>query len=333
MSTRSPTLYMLQNTYPLPLLCNPLYDVVREESSRWLEAFSLYCSASPRQKEIFRAAEFELLIAYCYPTADHEALRTICDWCNAAFLVDDITDEQSGQDAAKTMQEYLDGLAGVQRVASDVYKMFYEFGPKAFKRFLASSYRTTAATALEAKRREENRILAFDEYVEQRRHTSGVTPCLDFIEYVFNFELPEDIVNHTSFRTLYDFTTDIVAWTNVGLGVTQAKEHGNTSVNTNILTVIMNEKHVELEEAMELATGLLESRLSDLGRAKGVLLSLPLDGTTRAHLRQYIFGHECWLVGNEGWHLQSGRYKADRDKVNDAYTGQEQENKLDCSKQ
>ncbi|TFK45751.1 hypothetical protein OE88DRAFT_1668846 [Heliocybe sulcata] len=79
----------------------------------------------------------------------------------------------------------------------------------------------------------------------------------------------------------------------------------------------MHEKHVGFEEATEMVRNLLRSRLLDASREKEVLLSLAFDETTKAHLQQYIFWSECWIVGSEPWHLRSRRYKADRIKVND----------------
>ncbi|TFK45750.1 hypothetical protein OE88DRAFT_1668844 [Heliocybe sulcata] len=73
-----------------------------------------------------------LIVNVYYPTANHEALHTICDLSNAGFLLDDMTEEQSGEDSAKSMQEYLDGLTGIQRAGSDI-DFAYNLSPLAHK--------------------------------------------------------------------------------------------------------------------------------------------------------------------------------------------------------
>ncbi|KZT30005.1 terpenoid synthase [Neolentinus lepideus HHB14362 ss-1] len=299
-----------------PLLCNPLYDIVRAESSKWIESFGHYLE-NPQKRDFLRSANFELLGSYTYPTADYEALRAICDWFNAIFVLDEITDDQSGDDAAKTMQAHVDGLAGNPGDGSTVYKIFEDlgkrlrvrFGPKAFHRFLASSEGYAKEVAREAQLRGEDKVLPFHDYVPFRRQISGVQICLDLIEYAFNFDLPDEITDQTRFKEINNITTDFVAWTNDIYSYPM--EHRKGGGNANIVTVLSNEKQIETIAAGETARSLLEARLSDFLRIKAELLRQSYnmeDRMVREQLRQYIFGMECWYSGIIGWSSQSERY-------------------------
>lgn len=52
----------------------------------------------------------ELLVSHAYPYADYEQFRTVCDFVNLLFVVDEISDEQTGDDARKTGLVYLNAL-------------------------------------------------------------------------------------------------------------------------------------------------------------------------------------------------------------------------------
>ncbi|TFK45749.1 terpenoid synthase [Heliocybe sulcata] len=188
----------LHEILPYPLLCNPLYAVVRAESSAWFESFTLYSSYHPKKRALLRAADFDLVNAYGYPVADHEALRNICDWTIAAFVVDDTTDEQNAADASLTLQEFLDGLdlhlSSTRALQSSVgVRLRKGFGPSAFRRFMSSNGRTAQALIREAQLREKGRILTLEEYIEFRRSCVGVQPCFDILEYAFKIELRQYI--------------------------------------------------------------------------------------------------------------------------------------------
>ena len=102
-------------TYTLPdliALCpfkwssNPHYTIVRAESSAWINGFNLFVDSNMRA--FFTASDSERLCAYAYPYAGYEALRIACDFVNLLFMLDEISDEQSGEGAKETGQTFLD---------------------------------------------------------------------------------------------------------------------------------------------------------------------------------------------------------------------------------
>lgn len=84
---------------PLQGRTNPHYEAAAAESSAWVLSFNVF---SNRKQDFFVSGGSELLCSHAYPYAGHEELRTCCDFVNLLFTVDEISDEQNGQDAYKT---------------------------------------------------------------------------------------------------------------------------------------------------------------------------------------------------------------------------------------
>lgn len=286
---------------------------MRAESSAWVETFAHYAD-NPRKRAFLHYSDLERLVSFAYPTADYEAMRVICDWHNAIFAIDEITDDETEKETAKTMKSHLDGMSGSDGEQSPVYQMCSDigirlrrlFGPNAFNRFLKNSQRYSTETAREAKLRHEDKILTFDEYTIFRRSTSAACICLDFIEMVFRFELSDAVLEDEVFKRMYDHTVDFVAWTNDAHSY--AMEYSKGHKNANVLTVIMNEQGVDLQRACNRLESIYKSRISQFLADKTDLLGRAWDKATMIHLRQYIFGLECWVSGITAWGFVSGRY-------------------------
>ena len=90
------------------LSINPHYARCRAESSAWVASFNFFID--PRKRLVFYLADAELLCAYVYPYANYEAFRICCDFVNLLFVIDEISDEQSGSDAKATGDVFLDVL-------------------------------------------------------------------------------------------------------------------------------------------------------------------------------------------------------------------------------
>ncbi len=55
-----------------------------------------------RKRAFFIQGENELLCSYAYPYADYEQFKTCCDFVNLLFVLDEISDVQTGKDATQT---------------------------------------------------------------------------------------------------------------------------------------------------------------------------------------------------------------------------------------
>ena len=102
MSSISPKSFKLPNLLPMcPFQgrTNPHYESAAAESSAWVLSFGVF---KDKKQDFFVSRGSELLCSHAYPYAGHDELRTCCDFVNLLFIVDEISDEQNGQDAYKT---------------------------------------------------------------------------------------------------------------------------------------------------------------------------------------------------------------------------------------
>lgn len=67
----------------------------------------------------------------------------------------------------------------------------------------------------QARNRDEGIILDLEEYIDWRRDNSGCKPSFDLIEYAYDIELPEDVVEHPTMKAINQATNDLVTWSNV----------------------------------------------------------------------------------------------------------------------
>ena len=52
-------------------------------------------------------------------------------------------------------------------------------------------------------------------YISLRRDTSACKPCWVLIEYAHHLDIPDDVMEHPTIRSLGEATNDFVAWSNV----------------------------------------------------------------------------------------------------------------------
>lgn len=52
----------------------------------------------------------ELLASHTYPQANYDTFRTCCDFINLLFVIDEISDDQSGEGAKLTGKVFLNAI-------------------------------------------------------------------------------------------------------------------------------------------------------------------------------------------------------------------------------
>ncbi|GBE81930.1 Linoleate 10R-lipoxygenase COP4 [Sparassis crispa] len=282
----------------LPLLLNPLYNLMRVESTMWLER----------------------LAAYAYPTAAHPELRTICDLTNCIFVFDEITDEQTFDEAQHTAASYLGGLAGeacdgsvISQMTCDIgERLRARFGPNAFRRFLEHSEQYVNEVVREAGLRERGEVLGLEEYKRFRRATSSSRTQWDLYEYCFGFELPDEIVRDPVFVRMCDTAVDVVSWTNDAHSYDMEQAKGLSAAN--ILTVIMNAKQLPLQAAADYLAAEYTASMAHFMTDKAELVGRSYGKANNANLLLYISGLEAWISGVIEWDFLSKRYFGERNE-------------------
>lgn len=90
-----------------PFAQSPHYKQAGKESAAWIDGFNMF---KDRKKVEFIQSCTELLVSYFYPTASYEKFRVCCDFMNIVFLLDEICDEQDGDEARQTADIFVSAL-------------------------------------------------------------------------------------------------------------------------------------------------------------------------------------------------------------------------------
>jgi len=99
---------------PLPIALNPHYTVISASSRAWIlshaDSDALPGLSPVRMKAVFAAGDFERLAARCFPYANADRFRALCDFVHLLFVVDEVSDGQAAEDAEATGRTVLDAL-------------------------------------------------------------------------------------------------------------------------------------------------------------------------------------------------------------------------------
>ena len=119
---QQPTTYLtigMVNSFRLPdlhTICswkatlNPHYHDVAQASSDWALSYVRRIPEFQDKLDTLKRTSPELLAAYSYPHASAAKLRMCCDFVNILFVIDEVTDVQSGQGAAHSAAALLNAM-------------------------------------------------------------------------------------------------------------------------------------------------------------------------------------------------------------------------------
>lgn len=71
------------------------------------------------------------------------------------------------------------------------------------------------SVTLQAHDRVRGIVPDIDSYIGIRRDTSGCKPALALIEYCYNLNIPDEVMEHPIIWSLQQATNDMVTWSNV----------------------------------------------------------------------------------------------------------------------
>lgn len=225
---------------------NPHYERAGTESRAW---FSSQNILSGKRDPIASCGYNELLCSRVYPYANYKEFRACCDFINLLYVIDDLTDEMNGEDAADacdmSYQSMVDpGFDDVSPIArmtrewvefiiiaifhlsersgvviSAHFRFWNRFAagakPKCLYRFLGHFRNYNIAVTMEAERRGLGIILDLHRFIVHRRENSAMRVCLTMAEYILGIELPDAVFEDAAFQSVYWAVVDMVCWSNV----------------------------------------------------------------------------------------------------------------------
>ncbi|KAH9958616.1 terpenoid synthase [Russula dissimulans] len=301
---------LLSLSKPFKGTTNPHYRKAAAESRAWVNSYNIF---TDRKRAFFIQGYNELLVSHTYPHAGYEEFRTICDFVNLLFVVDEVSDDQNGTDARKTGEVYLNAMRYPGWTdGSPLAKMTGEFrerltrtsGPCSFRRFLKHCEDYIECVAREAEYRERGEVLDMESFKHLRRENSAIRLCFGLFEYSLGIDLPDEVFENQIFERLYWAAADMVCWANdvYSYNMEQAKGH----TGNNIVTVLMKARGCDLQTASDLIGAhyaeLMEHYLADRERLPS------FDPQIDADVRLYVRAMENWPIGNLEWSFETNRY-------------------------
>ncbi|KAJ3553945.1 hypothetical protein NM688_g3358 [Phlebia brevispora] len=235
---------------------NPHHDEAAAQSSAWVLSFNMFHG---KKLQFFIEGGSELLCSYVYHYTGLDQLRTACDFVNLLFTIDEISDEQNGEDAHKTGDivlnalkdpNYDDGSALCRMTKEFRARLVPNCGPYTLDRFFKHSEDYVKAFGKEAEYREDDIVLDIDSYNKLRRENSAVRYCFGLFGYLLGIDIPDEIFYHPVLMRMHLTAVDMVCWSNdlYSYNMEQAMGH----LTNNILTVLQKAHGVDLQGAADL---------------------------------------------------------------------------------
>jgi hypothetical protein len=317
--TELPQFYYLPDLvtqWPWPRVLNQHHAEVKPEADEWLRSFEALDAKSQRS---FDRCNFALLGSLLYPLVDKDCLRVSCDLTSLFFIYDEYTDKLDGDGARTCADMVMDALRNPHKERpqgeSKLGEITRQFWLRAIKvareaaqrRFLKTFAAYVNGVTDEASDRNGRHIRGIRDYLELRRQTAGTYAV--FFPVELGLDIPDEIMTHPSMESLLVLTADSIVLTNdlYSYNNEQAAGHGGH----NLLTVVMNEKGVDLDGALDWLSeynGVVLSRFQEQYR---MLPSWgpdvdPIVTAFVERLAHLIRGHDCWSFESERYFGRKG---------------------------
>jgi hypothetical protein len=297
---------------PFSASVNPHALTVQRQNLEWLESTGIKLEGSLFQD----VSEVGWLAAHVYPTATPETLQLAADWTSLFFLLDDLVEEATSEDAIRLRNErVLSALTSSTLVVDEpVFRALRDVGGRARalggEAFMGEFSREVArwldSHLWEHDNRSKRRVPPLEEYRAMRNHTVGMYFEFLLSEVTDSYRLSTLQRVSREVLTLTRMASNEIAWTNDIL--TLEKELAQGDVH-NLVLSIMEGQALPLEEAIDEAVLLHNREVAAFSRLALALRSAP---STHPSLRQLIQALENWMGGHTRWARESKRYGGSR---------------------
>ncbi|EAU87802.1 hypothetical protein CC1G_09421 [Coprinopsis cinerea okayama7 len=257
----------LLESWPWPAAINPLYEQVQEESTSWFRKFDLY--RDRKKQAIHDHLDTAKFGASVCPKADYALLRLATDYLHLGFWIDYFFDT-SPSDVIRQLTESIAHLleSGDPRLDSsspqshiacmeilrDFRKRIETFNPSQedLRRFV-KEYRGFLEAELTQAIDHENKVIRdIESYLSIRRSTIAIRPGIALLGLALG--IPQEILDDPYTDTLTNACLDMVIIQNdaYSWNVEQVRK----ADGHNIITVLMKQRDIDVQEAYEHAAQL-----------------------------------------------------------------------------
>ncbi|KAF5343425.1 hypothetical protein D9758_011853 [Tetrapyrgos nigripes] len=282
---------------------------VTVETKRWIIKGD---NLSARKQEKLHGLKAGTLAALCYPDAAYPQLRVCNDFLTYLFHLDDLIDDMEDRSATAQADVVNNVLYHPnQHPSTRVGKMTKDFwrrmistaSPGCQQRFISYFDYYFQSVAEQARDRSEGVIPDLESYIALRRDTSGCKSTFALIEFANNLDIPDEVMEHPSIRSLDEACNDLVTWSNDLFSYNKEQAIGDTH---NMIPVIMNEQGCDLQTAVDMVGDLCRGSIDRFIEEWECIPSWGPEIDRQVHI--YVQGLADWIVGSLHWSFESERY-------------------------
>ncbi|KAI0030533.1 terpenoid synthase [Vararia minispora EC-137] len=288
---------------------SPHWKRASTESRAWVNSYHVF---SDRRAAFFSQGQSELLVSHAYVFAEYDEFRTICDFINLLFVLDEISDYQNAGDARATGEPFLRVLrdpewsdgSKIALLTQDLFNRFLRSAkPNTRRHFVECCETYIEAVVEEARLREAGEILGLEDFIRLRRENSAVRCCFALIAYGLKIDFPDAIFEDPVAKQAYLAGVDMVCWANDLYSYNMERSSG--LAGNNIVTVLMQSHNIDIQAASDYAgehyKKLMDAFLSHKARLQAA-------GYCDPNVLRYIEAMQHWMIGNIIWSFETPRY-------------------------
>ncbi|MFE7778167.1 isoafricanol synthase [Streptomyces sp. NPDC057445] len=310
---------------PFPTRFSPHAERARRHTLQWLQETGLLRGEAEAAE--YDALRLERLMAYFYPDATGTDLELAADFNAWFFIFDDQFDGLLGT-RPEAIESVVDTLVQTMtadepppgppdfhdpplvRAFRDIWRRATAATPDSWQNRFRAHWRTyMAAHQGEAHNRTADRLPSLEQFLEVRRHSIGVQPCLDFTERCGGYSLPDELLDSSPLREMRRITCDVVIFVNDIVSL--VKEMAAGDVNNSVV-ILREQEGCTLEESLDRIAALANARTAHFGRLAAALSKrMSQHGVlpeVRGHVDHFVQGMGNLMAGNLAWSLATSRY-------------------------
>ncbi|KDR80261.1 hypothetical protein GALMADRAFT_62552 [Galerina marginata CBS 339.88] len=283
---------------------------VSTETKRWLFRDG---NLLGKKREAYHGLKAGLLTSMCYPDTGYYQLRVVNDFMTYLFHLDNLSDDMDNRGTRTTADEVLNSLhhpytwqssARVGKMTRDYYKrLILTASPGTQQRFIETFDLFFQSVTQQALDRATGVIPDLESYIALRRDTSGCKPCWALIEYAYNLDIPDQVMDHPTLRNLGEAANDLVTWSNDVFSYNVEQSKGDTH---NMIAVVMNQEGVDLQTAVDFVGNMCKQSIDRFNEERTQIPSWGPDIDRDVAI--YVDGLANWIVGSLHWSFESERY-------------------------
>ncbi|MEV6012534.1 isoafricanol synthase [Streptomyces sp. NPDC051976] len=322
---------------PFPARLNRHAERARQHTLQWAQGMGLLTGDSATAE--YDALRLERLMAYFYPDATASGLELAADFNAWFFIFDDQFDGGLGtrpEEIRRVVDTLVDTMTvegtplvegapsatdvpgfGAEESDTPLVRAFRNIwlrstasAPNSWRlRFRAHWRAYLAAHEGEAHQRNAERPPSFQQFLDVRRESIGVRPCLDFTERCGGYALPDEMHRSPVLAEMREITGDVVIFVNDIISLVKELAAGDV---TNSVVVHRAQQGCTIEESVAHISALANSRTARFTRLAatlpGTLARSGVPRETREHVSHYVDGMRHLMAGNLAWSLATSRY-------------------------